>query len=155
MADAAIENDENIDQDTIQMFIDTLDAIEDTIEHKVENIIKFLKHLESEINAYKAEEMRLQRKRKSLENKFNGLKEYTKQMLELAGFEKIKAGLFNVRLQKNPPAVIIKDESLIPQEYRIPQPDLIDKKKILQAITNGIKVEGAELAPESRHLRIN
>lgn len=153
MADAEIENNEDLDQDTIQMYIDTLEAIEDSIEHKVENIIKFLKNLESDINAFRAEEMRLQRKRKSLERKVERLKEYTKQMLEVAGFNKLNAGVFKVRLQKNPPSVMILDESKIPSEYRIPQPDKIDKQKILQDIKNGKMVDGAQLSPETRHLR--
>jgi hypothetical protein len=39
----------------------------------------------------------------------------------------------------------ILDESLVPAEFKIPQPDKIDKKAIKDAIENGQAIEGAEI----------
>jgi hypothetical protein len=150
----ALDSD-NVTEDDLQVYIETLEAIQDSIENKVENIAKFLKNIEGDIAAYKAEEERLQKKRKYLENKLKGLKEYTQSVLEMNGFEKIKAGTFNVRLQKNPPSVEVIDEKKIPVQYREPQPDKILTKLILEDLKAGKVVEGARIADEKKHLRIS
>jgi len=153
-ANDTLEND-NVDEDTLTMLIDSLDAIQDSMESKVENIGKFIKNLEGDIAAFKAEEKRLSNRRKAMENKVERLKTYTKEMLELAGKEKIQAGIFNVRLQKNNPSVVILDESKIPEQYRIKQPDKIANAEILKALKEGQTVAGATLAPESKHIRFS
>lgn len=150
----ALDN-EDLTEDTLQMFIDTLDGIKDSIEVKVENIAKFLKNIESDIKAYKTEEERLATKRKYLTNKFEGIKEYTKNMLEFAKIDKVQAGTFSVRLQKNPPSIEILDETKIPKEYKIPQPDKVDTKTILAELKSGKEIAGVKLADEKKHLRIS
>lgn len=147
--------DSEVTEEDLQLYIDTLEAIEDSIENKVSNIVIFLKNIEGDIVAYKAEEERLQKKRKYLENKFKGLKEYTQSVLELNGMNKVKAGTFNVRLQKNPPSVNVINEKLIPQNYLIPQPAKIDTKGLLEAAKAGQVIEGVELVTDKKHLRIS
>lgn len=146
---------EDLTEDDLQMFLDTLDSIQDSVEGKVENIVKFLKSIEGDIKTFKEEEKRLAQKRKYLENKFDGLKTYTQSVLEINGFEKVKAGTFSVRLQKNPPSVFITNENLIPAQYRIAQPDKIANKDILEDLKNGVIVEGAVIADEKKHIRIS
>ncbi|OBG93858.1 hypothetical protein A9X05_09140 [Mycobacterium sp. E3298] len=148
-------DEEGIEEDEIEMLIDNLDAIQDTIENKVENIAKFLKNIEGDIAAYKTEEDRLKKNRTTLENKHERLKLYTQQMLELAGIEKLKTPLFNVRIQKNNASVLITDASKIPAAYRVPQPDKIVSDAILKALKSGQVVEGAEFAPEKKHIRFS
>jgi cell fate (sporulation/competence/biofilm development) regulator YmcA (YheA/YmcA/DUF963 family) len=146
---------EDITEDDLQMYIDTLEGIQCNVEDKVENIVKFLKNIEGDIKAYKAEEERLAKKRKYLNNKFEGLKEYTKQTLEFAKIDKLKVGTFNVRLQKNNPSVAIVNELVIPESYRTPQPDKINNAEILVALKLGAIIEGAMLVDDKRHLRIS
>jgi len=64
-ANSLIESDDITEED-LQMLVDTLDSINDSIEYKVENIVKFMKNLEGDIAAYKAEEERLKN-----EDKYN------------------------------------------------------------------------------------
>jgi hypothetical protein len=153
MANGAIED--GIDIDDLEMFIDTLDAIEDSMENKAENIGKFIRNLESDSAAFKNEEDRLAKKRKSIDNKIAGLKKYTKEMLELANKDKMSAGIFNIRLQNNPPSTLILDESKIPSTYKVAQPDKLNGKELLADLKKGVKVEGAELAPVTRHIRFS
>lgn len=153
LANATLENDENVDEDTIEMFIDTLDAIQDSMENKFENIGKFIKNLEGDVAKFKLEEKRLANRRKTMENKINGMKEYSKDMLIKINKDKMQAGIFRVRLQKNNPSVEIIDPKLIPAKYKIEQEPTIDKKGILAALKNEETVEGATFAPESKHIR--
>jgi Siphovirus Gp157. len=148
-----LETEDGNDEDMLEMLINTLESIEDGMESKVENIAKYIKSLESDRAAYKAEKDRLAKLQRSTENKIERLKQYTQDMLMLAGKDNIKAGVFNVRLQKNPPSVFIADPNKIPEQYRVKQEDKILTKEILSDLKKGAIVEGAEIAPETKHIR--
>ena len=150
----ALSSDEMTEED-IQVYIDTLESIEDLFENKVENIVKFLKNIKSDIDALKAEEDRLSKKRKYLENKYNGLKNYIQNVFEINEIQKIKAGLFNVRLQKSPPSLEILDIDKIPAEFKIPQPEKIKNKEILDAIKLGMKVNCVRIIDGKKHIRFS
>lgn len=152
-ANAILEN-EDLTEEDLEMLVDTLDSISSAIEDKVENIVKFMKNLEGDIEAYKREEERLKKRRTVQENTYKRLKEYLQNMLEVSGMHKVDAGLFKVRIQKSNPSVEIVDEAKIPDEYKIPQEPKIDKKKLLNDLKNGSVVEGAKIAEASYHLRI-
>lgn len=152
--DAALEGDE-IAEDDLQMYIDTLEAIEDEIGNKVENIAKFLKNIQGDIKAFKEEEGRLKKKRGYLTNKYEGLKEYTQSVLELNKIDRVPAGTFDVKLQVSPPSVNIIDASKIPGKYKIEQEPKIDSKGLLADMKNGAKFEGVELIKDKKHLRIS
>ncbi|MFD0587685.1 siphovirus Gp157 family protein [Paenibacillus sp. GCM10027627] len=145
---------EDLNEDDLQLYTETLESIDDMIETKVENTIFFLKNIEGDIKAFKVEEERLAKRRKYLQNKFDGLKEFMCRALEVNGIQKVKAGTFSVSLQKNNPSVFILNEALIPEEFRERQPDKIKNSEILKLLKDGVHVEGATLAPEKKHLKI-
>ncbi|MFE6075669.1 siphovirus Gp157 family protein [Paenibacillus sp. NPDC057886] len=152
--DAALESDENAEDD-LQMYIDTLEAIEDEFGNKVENIAKFLKNIQADIKAFKEEEDRLKKKRGYLTNKFEGLKSYTQSVLEVNKIDHVNAGTFKVKLQTSPPSVNIIDASKIPSKYKAEQEPKIDSKGLLADMKNGVKVEGVVLVSDKKHLRIS
>ncbi|RXZ78008.1 hypothetical protein EBB07_28525 [Paenibacillaceae bacterium] len=147
--------DNELEEDDLEMFIETLESVEDALGNKLDNIARFLKNIESEIEMFKAEEDRLAKRRKYLENKFKGLKQYAQGIMVNNNIEKIEAGVFRVRLQRNPPSVLILNESKIPEKYREKQPDNILKKDILADLKLKVKIEGATIAPESKHIRFS
>lgn len=149
----ALESDD-LTEDDLQMFVDTLDSIQDSVENKVGNIVRFLKNIKSDIDAHKEEEKKLAQKRKYLENKFEGLKDYTQNMLEFAKIDKVMSGVHGVRLQNNPPSIRVLDENAIPSTYKTPQPDKIESREILADLKQGKDVAGVELVTDKRHLRI-
>ena len=132
---------------------DTLEAINLSIEDKLENIGKVIRNLEAEVNAYKEEEKRLADKRKSIENNIKNLKGYAEEALRVTGERKIKAGLFTFSIQKNPPSVVINDEKLIPKQFYVPVEPKLDKSTIKDLLKNGESVPGAELV-QSEGVRI-
>lgn len=147
--------DDNTDITAIQ---DTLEAIEEEINAKCENIAKLIRTLEAQEKLLKEEEERLARRRKTLESKREWLKKYTMQQLEAAGIDKIRGALFTITLQMNPPAVEIVDEEIFMRacegtKYLIPQPPKINKKAILEDIKAGFEVPGVVLRQE-KGLRI-
>jgi transcriptional regulator of heat shock response len=128
-----------------QTFQDTLQAIEEVLEDKVENIGKFVRCLDADIEAIKTEEKRLAEKRKALENKVTSVKEYVQHEMEVAGLNKVKRPTVTVSIQANPPSVDVMDESLIPSIYMVPQPSKIDKRAILTALKEGEFIPGAAI----------
>lgn len=136
-----------------EIFQDTLAAIEGAIEDKAENMAKMVRCIEADVNALKEEEKRLADRRKALENKVSGIKEYLQQQLEFAGIDKVKRPTLTVSIQANPPSVEIADESLIPSDFMVPQPSKIDKKAILTALKAGLFIEGCSMK-QGRSVRI-
>jgi transcriptional regulator of heat shock response len=139
-----------LDEET---FRDTLQAIEEALEDKVENMAKFIRCLEADAKAIKEEEQRLADRRKALENRVSSVNEYLQNQMEVAGLDKVKRPTVTVSIQNNPPSVEIADESLIPSDYMIPQPSKIDKKSILSALKEGLVIEGCSMK-QGRSVRI-
>lgn len=134
---------------------ETLEAIEEAIEIKVESIAKIVKATEGEVGVILEEETRLANKRRALQNSAERLKEYAKGELRKTGIQKVKGKLFTIALQKNPPSVEIFSESDIPEDYfRIVTQKSIDKKSILEVLKAGESVPGVSLK-QTESLRIS
>ena len=149
--DELLDNEEMTDDD-LDMFIDTIKSIEDLIEVKIENINKLVKGWQADVDAYKKEEDRLKKRREALDNRIKGLKKYVLEMMTNANIDKVE-GMYGARRQANPPSVLIVNESLIPKEYREPQPDNIKRKEILAALKDKKVVAGATIAAPTKHVR--
>lgn len=134
-----IEDNEGMD------FTDTLEMLEGDIQEKAENTAKLYKQMLLEAESIKKEEERLNTKRTSKENAAKRLKEYLEFEIEKSGLKKLKTELFSFNIQNNPASVKIIDEAIVPKEFKKPQPDTIDKKKILELLKTGQTVTGAEL----------
>lgn len=121
-----------------------LDVIKDEFDVKAENIVKVLKNMEADEKALRDEEIRLADKRRAISTKKENLKEYLFSSMRAIGKPKVKAGIFNINIQKNPQSIKIIDENIIPEKYKIAS-YRIDKKQLKEDIEEGLKIEGAEL----------
>lgn len=144
------ENEE-IDIDLIS---DTLESIEVGIEDKFENIAKLIKNLSGKSEMFKVEENRLKTRRTSMEKKTDWLKGYLLTSLELTKKTKVEAGTFVIRKQKNPQGVLVKDVIILNSKYVKYGEPKADLKLIKEDLKAGVEVDGAELAPDSYHVRI-
>ena len=144
---------EMLEEGENEAITNTLEAIQEDIEDKAENIAKIIRTLDADVNVLKEEEKRMADRRRSLENKRDYLKEYLQQQLEFAGLQKIKRPTLTVAIQNNPPSVEVLDETLIPSHYMIPQPSKVDKKSILSLLKDGQNIPGVEMK-QSRSVRI-
>lgn len=137
-----LEIAEEIESDTL---VDTLEALQDAIEDKAENIAKFIRNLEADAKIIREEEQRLAERRRAIEAKVERLKTYLQEQLETAGIEKVKRPTITVAIQANPPSVDVIDETAIPSDFLIPQAPKVDKKSILERLKNGETVPGVTL----------
>jgi hypothetical protein len=153
--DNALSSDEDFTEEDLQLYFETLESLEDNLEQKLENTIKFLRNIEGDIEAYKKEKQRFERKQKYLQNTYDRLKQWMRDSLEQNGIEKMKAGQFSVRLQKNNPSVDVYDVEKVPKQYVTKTEIHVDKKQILADLKEGKQIDGVQLAPESKHVRIS
>ncbi len=122
---------------------------------KDNRICHFIRSIELAIIAYKMEENRITDRRKAMENKVDQLKKLIQLSMERMGFENFEAGTFKLKIQANPPALDVVDESLTPPEFLIvvPATTMPDKAGIKEALKRGEAVPGYALK-SGRSLRI-
>lgn len=142
-----------------QVIMDTLESLGGEIEVKADNYAKFIKNLESNIDAAKKEIDRLNGRKVNLENRVKNLKNHLYNSMKVTGKTKFTTDLFSFNIQKNGgkrKLTVDADIKLIPEEFKIKQPDVVDGDKVRELIkTLGIDAcEFAHLEPQSEGLRI-
>lgn len=114
-------------------------------EAKVENMALWIKNLNAEADAIKAEKDNLADREKSLRNKIERLRNYLSEILQGEKFSSPKVAIS----YRKSTAVEIADEAEFisrgPKEYLIPQPPKIDKKAISESLKAGKEIPGASL----------
>lgn len=132
------------DQIPEDMLKEALDSIGEDLTLKYENIGKLLAEMDGTIAALKAEEDRLHERRKALENRKTSIKDYAFHNLKQLNVPKLNTPLFSFTIKKNPAAVKIVNEDLIPPEFYITKFE-ISKKLLLEKLKSGEIIEGVEL----------
>ncbi len=140
LIDLALEEDAAV-------FQDTLEALEDAIEDKAENIVCVVKEMDGDINTLKAEEKRLKERRQALEKRKEHLRWYLQDELEAMDIQRLKTAKFTISLRDNAPKVNVIDEDLIPFNF-IKTAYSVDKKAVKEALESGQEVDGATLVKE-------
>lgn len=102
-----------------QAIADTLETIGGEIEEKADAYAKILKELDAECEKLKAEETRLNTRRKSVERNAADMKKRLQDAMMATGKTKFKTELFSFSIGKNPPSLVIDDESKIPKKYLV------------------------------------
>lgn len=123
--------------------------LEGDITDKAEIYARIIRNKQAEAEGFKAEKQRLEKCQKAAEGVIERLKRALLNSMQQIDVHEIRTGIGKWRLQMNPPSVTVLDEALVPAEFRIPQPDKIDKSGILKhfketgEILDGIEVSQA------------
>ncbi len=135
-----------------EVIADTLEGLGGDLQEKSVNVAKYFRNLESMADQIKQAEAQMAARRKAIEKRASSLKQYLHVNMERAGITKIESPWFVVSIKKNPDAVQIDDESLIPRDYfrEIPATFQLDKNLVKAAIKDGFEVPGAHLARTTR-----
>ena len=134
-----IENDDELLNDTL----DSIDFKND-FEDKLIGYGKVVLNIKSDVDAIKAEEQRLTKRRKSMESKIDYLQGRMLDAMKLVDVKTINDPILTIKLRNNK-RVSILDETKISDKYLVPQQPKISKSDIRKDITSGIAVDGAEL----------
>lgn len=125
---------------------DTLEALAGTFEAKALAVAAYIKNLETEADAVESARKRMEQRQRALRNSADNLRAYLQQQMECTDIRKAKNAEIALRIQKNPAAVRIDDESLIPDAYRETVTiTRLRKADIAQALKAGENVPGTHL----------
>lgn len=90
-------------------------------------------------------------RRRTIENRAQGLKDYLKHNMEASGITRIESPWFVLSVQKNPGAVEITDERQLPDDFKTEVVTVkVDKAAIKDALKAGHDVPGAALVQGTR-----
>ncbi|EGK8869177.1 siphovirus Gp157 family protein [Listeria monocytogenes] len=132
-----------------ELLKDTLESIDDELETKAENVAFVIKELEGQSLVLETEIKRLAERKNTINNNVKRLKQSLFDAMITAKKQKIKTNLFTLDIRKNPPSVIVEDESKL-LNYLIEQPKKIDKTKLGDDLKKGIEVPGAKIIQTER-----
>ena len=131
--------------------VDTLEGLKGTLETKSENIIKYTQNLNGTIDAMKEAEKNMAERRKKLEKKVLGIKQYVKNVMEENQINKIETVHFDLSIRKNPPKAVIEDQQMIPKDFVDTQViEKVNVNKVKEELKKGASVQGARLVQETR-----
>lgn len=150
LADLQRLADLDLDEQTVT---DTLEGLSGEIEVKATNVAAFCRNLEASAEAIKGAESQMAARRKAIENRASRLREYLKQNMERTGILKIESPQFVLAIRRNPPAVHVEAQELVPAEFfntPPPPPPALDKKRVGDALKAGRDVPGCRLEQGTR-----
>jgi len=96
-----------------------LDAVEDILQQKMENIACLIRQFQADGELCKSECNRLTALRKSRERAADGLKAYALANLQRMNLKKVEAGRFVISRQSNPERVVIDNEDEVLSKFWI------------------------------------
>lgn len=144
----ALLDDDDVSQDDIAT---ALAEVMDDVVSKGENGIMYLRKLQGTIDAAKGEKKKIDAYIKALENRKKRLEGAYMQAMEMMKMKSIMTARGEMKVKKNPPAVIIDDVTKIPTEYQHQKIDVtIDKVALKKAILAGENIDGAHIEHTER-----
>jgi len=111
-------------------------------ESKRLKISYFMRDLQTSINAHKEEELRIAKRRKTIENKLKWLKNYLTPYVLEYGKQQVGTFTWSIRRSKQ---VHVEDNFNLPDYVVEEVKTKPDKKKIKEVLESGIEIPGAEI----------
>lgn len=137
--------------DDAQAVADTLEGLAGTFEQKAVNVAAYIRSLEAEAGAIADAAQRLDQRRQALTKQAGRLRDYLQQQMERTGMLKLKGVYVTLRVQPNPPSVVVEDEARLPACYKERETIVkVLRGEIAKALKAGTPVPGARLQPSSR-----
>lgn len=123
-----------------------LNIVKEQLIDKADNVAKYIKNEELEIQGIKEEEKRLKELRQTREKTLNRFKDYVLQSLIELDFVKVKTSIGNISIRKSKAIKVDIDTSELPREFIRTKTTIdADKKALKEAIEKGEKINGVEL----------
>ena len=138
-------SDPETDEQAMQEIIERLSG---DLEQKSIAVAMYIKNREVVIDATKQAEKSMADRRKAEEGKIDKLRKYFLENMLKTGITKIECPQFVISVRKNPPAVEVLMQDLIPDEYfdiPEPPPPTLNKKRLAEDLKAGVVIEGARL----------
>jgi len=121
-------------------------TLEQSLITKADSCAFVLDKLEAEADFYKAQAERLMQFSRTCSNARERLKTRITEAVKISPDKYIRGDLISFQLKKNPPSLVVHDESKIPEKFiDTVITRKVDKAAIKQAIKQGEIIEGCEM----------
>lgn len=130
---------------------DTLEGLAGSFQDKAVAVAAYLKTLEAEAEAIKDARDAMERRETALTHHAVRLREYLKVEMERTGLVRLDSPCLALRVQPNPPSVIIEDAGMLPARFTETLTTVkVLKAEIGKALKAGESVFGAHLEQTTR-----
>lgn len=136
-----------------EQIADTLDALDGDIREKAIDVAAFTRNLDATAQAVREAAKAMLSRADRIEKRAESIRNYLLFQCQAAGVSKIESPWFTLAVRKNPPSVVIDDETQIPPEYIVQPPPPAprpDRDAIKRAIKSGADVPGCHLLQTER-----
>ena len=135
-----------------ESFALALEAIHGDLKTKAVAVAQVARNLEAfydQVNIAMAE---MKRRAERAERRAESIRLYLKEQMQKTGIAKIDSPFFTVVVRRNPPRVIIDDETVLPVGYwrTIPERREPDKLAVLRDLKSGAAIDGCHLENSTR-----
>jgi hypothetical protein len=89
-----------------------------------------------------------------IERRAEGRRELARNAMAEAGLERLEAPGLRIEVRRAPPLLVVSDESLIPEAYKVQRPAWLDYEAIRDALKGGAEVPGASLQDTEPYLSV-
>lgn len=134
--------------------VEQLDTLNMALEAKADNVLMFCDNLDSAIGAHEKEIARLSSRMLAMKTRKEKMHKYLFNVMKAIERTEIDLVTRKVVIQKNPPSVVVDDESQIPARYfvTIPESFKLDRRALSADLKKG-DIAGAHLE-QGQSLRI-
>lgn len=137
-----------------QTIADTLDGIAGDLEEKAISVAKFARNLEAEADAISEAIKAMQARASATALRAAGLRKYLMDAMIASGIRKVSCPYFVVSVRDTPEAVVIDDESAIPERFLV-QPEAPQPRPDKRTIAEAIKTEPVPWAHLQKSTRLD
>jgi len=137
----------------VEQIRDTLEALEGDIREKAVTVAQFARNIETSATAIREAGKKMLERADRLERRAESVRAYLTFQMQAAGITRIESPWFTLAVRRNPPSVVVDDESRIPDQFRVqpePPPPRLDRAAIARALKAGDDVPGAHLVQSER-----
>ncbi|QIL50078.1 siphovirus Gp157 family protein [Weissella coleopterorum] len=149
----AMEEDSEGNPISIDVWMDTLESIDDAIEDKADAYAALIKTFNADVEAVDKEMERLQGIKKSRKNKVDRMKASLQEAMEKVEKTKFNTAINKFNIQNNPKSLDIRTGEHVPDEFMKHEAPKINRVALLAAMKKGLEVEGVSVK-QTRSLRI-
>jgi hypothetical protein len=89
-----------------------------------------------------------------IERRAEGRRELALNAMAEAGLERLEAPGLRIEVRRAPPLLVVSDETLIPEAFKVQRPAWLDYQAIRDALKGGAEVPGASLTDTEPYLSV-
>lgn len=134
---------------------DTMEAVQGEFDEKAKAVASVILNMDSDAAAIQSEIDRLTARKKAIQNRQEGIRNYLRENMEACGISKITHPLFSITLAKGREIAVIDDPGALPDDLVYVTTEVRpEKAEILKLLKEGVEVPGAHIERSQSSIRI-